>query len=163
MYSELLREGEVSAKTLIALDYHKEEAPVRNYDVFLLHGKLAGEGLMSVRLMPFPKQWQLRIDRDSEAELASVEMQPILSNGTFSLDRLDQSLISSLLDHVWEMVKTDKELELAPANSDEDRDRYLRLHIPLEELEKQDKYIGWLPVEEPYQDIRDQVREEMIE
>jgi hypothetical protein len=56
----------------------------------------------------------------------------------------------------------DSELRYTPRNSREDRDRYLRLHIPIEDLEAEDQSIGWLPNTAPYRDERELTRFELL-
>jgi hypothetical protein len=58
-------------------------------------------------------------------------------------------------------LRQDDDLRYAPIQPVAERDRYLRLQLPLDELIAQEQYLGWLPTQGDYRDERAEVRDEL--
>jgi hypothetical protein len=69
------------------------------------------------------------------------------------------TLTTYVYPRVLQRLRDDQDFKLTPRGSAADRDRYFRLQIPIEELEAQDHYLGWLPTAKPYRDERPAVRD----
>jgi hypothetical protein len=159
MCLELARTGKRSVARFIAFQYTTKKLTQRGYDIFLVHAWRKSVGEMSVRLLPFPSRMMLRMTFNSER--CMVEIPPLLTHTVPARD-VTEEYIATVLAEAWDIIKSDRELKFGRGDmSVEDRDRYYKLHIPLEDLEAADRCFGWLPMDQPYSEIRDQVREEM--
>jgi hypothetical protein len=76
------------------------------------------------------------------------------------INALDAPILSQLVfPQIQRQLAQDDDFRFAPRAPLTDRDRYFRLHLPLEELEAQEHYVGWLPAQRAYRDERSAVRD----
>jgi hypothetical protein len=75
---------------------------------------------------------------------------------------LDAPIVATFVyPTVLKQLRADHDLRYAPAGPPEERDRYFRLHIPIDELEAQDRYLGWLPADIAYREERTAIRDDL--
>lgn len=140
---------------LIALKFPSSE----HHQLLKLHAKLDNDDNILLRLLPFPSTMPLRIIEGGRK--FAVEVPGILYQEYTAAANPRQAIID-LLPEIWKKIDADHDLKLAENLSGiVDRDRYFKLHIPLEDLESEDVCFGWLPMDRPYRDIRHRVRDEM--
>jgi hypothetical protein len=97
-------------------------------------------------------------DKRITAGEAACEIRSACENG------LDAPVLMTVVfNDILDRIREDHELRLTPGEGSTtgDRRQYYRLHIPVESLNRQDQYIGWLPMRRAYRHERNVVLEQL--